>query len=138
MAKWNLIVAIHVLKGKLNLSEVAYRSMIAAFSDSRVESSKGLYDEEANNMRLHLQKMWEATPEGQSEKKQRNKIKALAMDMPRWFEQQPNGKLNWAAFERWMREKSYLKKELNQYTLAELPKLVSQFESLFKSYLKAF
>lgn len=37
--------------------------------------------------------------------------------------------------ENWMLNFSYLKKKLDRYTYKELPKLVSQFESVYKSFL---
>lgn len=37
----------------------------------------------------------------------------------------------------WMSKSSYLHKGLNQYSYAELPKLVTQFENVVKSFLKA-
>ena len=44
--------------------------------------------------------------------------------------------INKSHLNNWMLKSSYLHKSLNDYTYAELPKLITQFENLFKSYLK--
>ena len=43
---------------------------------------------------------------------------------------------DYSRLNRWMLEKSYLKKKLNAYTYAELPKLVSQMENVYRDFLK--
>ena len=40
-------------------------------------------------------------------------------------------------FDAWALKSSYLKKKLNQYSYAELPKLVYQFEQVYKHFLKS-
>lgn len=40
-------------------------------------------------------------------------------------------------FDEWAQKNSYLKKKLNHYTQRELPKLVSQFEQVYKHFLKS-
>jgi len=44
-------------------------------------------------------------------------------------------KNDYSILDKWMKESSYLKKELRKYTLSELPKLVAQVESIYKYYL---
>jgi hypothetical protein len=41
-------------------------------------------------------------------------------------------------FDEWALHYSYLKKKLNQYTYDEMPKLVSQFEQVYKHFLNKF
>ncbi len=54
-----------------------------------------------------------------------------------WTKTNPQGKTvaDVAALNRWMLEKAYLKKSIDAYTFAELPKLVSQFETFYKWWL---
>ncbi len=70
----------------------------------------------------------------------RKKIIALAHQMG-WSSYHPDSGKKIADMPRinaWCSKYGYLHKELNSYTLAELPKLVTQFDNLYKSFLKGF
>lgn len=45
--------------------------------------------------------------------------------------------VDYAKLNAWLLKSGYLHKSLNQYKYAELPKLVTQFENVIKSFLKA-
>lgn len=63
--------------------------------------------------------------------KMRRKILSICREMGNeWF----NGSYNWPKINAWLEKFGYLHKGLNDYTEAELPKLVTQFESLLKSH----
>jgi len=56
-----------------------------------------------------------------------------------WIVYQPNLAKNVADLNQlgaWMQKHSYLKKSLKAYTAQEMPKLVKQFESVVKNYVK--
>ena len=50
--------------------------------------------------------------------------------------QTADGKVCMQRLNQWCLQKSYLLKPLNQYTYDELPALVSQFEEVYKYYIK--
>lgn len=67
------------------------------------------------------------------------KVVYLAHEM-RMVKPLPEGngsKNDYTALNKWMLEKSYLRKKLNAYTYGELPKLVSQFDAVYRSWLKS-
>ena len=63
----------------------------------------------------------------------RRKILAMAHKL-RW--EHEDGSVNMTSVNNWCTKRSYLKKELNQYTYDELPKLVSEFQAMYKSYIR--
>ena len=71
---------------------------------------------------------FENTPEN----KMRRKILSICREMAGdWFK---NGVYNWRHINEWLLKYGHQHKELNKYTLAELPMLVTQFENLLKNY----
>jgi len=86
--------------------------------------------DEATDMIKHLK---ELDPENAKADKMRKKILSMAHEM-NW---RVNGKVNMKAIDTWCRNYSYLKKSLDRYTYKELPKLVSQFESVYHHFLKS-
>jgi len=49
----------------------------------------------------------------------------------------PDGKVDMCAVEVWTEKYGYLHKPLNNYTYAELPKLVTQAQAVYQSFLKS-
>lgn len=110
--------------------------IIAAFTDGRTTSLKELTDAELNKLVNILNSQNNIYRSKNAGHKMRRKIISMAHEMG--WHNLINGK--WVADMRsintWCLQKSYLKKELNKYTYNELPKLVSQFENVYKSFLK--
>jgi hypothetical protein len=70
----------------------------------------------------------------------RKKIIALAHQMG-WSKIHPGSGNKIADMQRideWCNKYGYLHKRLNQYTIEELPKLVTQYQNLYNSFLKGF
>jgi hypothetical protein len=69
--------------------------------------------------------------------KMRNKIISMAYEM-NWTKASKDGALgiDMDHVNNWCKSYGYLKKKLDNYTYKELPQLVSQFEGVYKSYLK--
>jgi hypothetical protein len=114
--------------------------MVTGFSDGRETSSKNLYYNEANSMISHLLQLQTAATKNKPDlsAKMKGKIFATCHDMG-WTKTSKKTGLKVADVERfdaWAVEKSYLKKKLNSYKYNELPKLVSQFNAVYKSFLK--
>ncbi|SMO48311.1 hypothetical protein [Solitalea koreensis] len=111
------------------------------FSNGRTESSSELLYNEATNLIRHLELMQTAeqgnNPDLAKADKMRKKIIAMARKMG-WETGAPaERKADMHRINRWCEEKGYGKKNLNSYTLTELPKLVYQFEKVYESFIKS-
>jgi hypothetical protein len=114
--------------------------MIGALTQGRTTSSTALTFAEAHALLADLNKTRVSTDE---HKRMRNSIIAMAHEL-RWITptQHVNaqGKIeiknDYARLDAWMQKSSYLHKKLFNYTYEELPKLVTQFKSVYLSYIK--
>ena len=113
--------------------------LVRHLSKGRASSSKDLFSEEVQPW---IDAMNKAQPEQEDPRqKMVNSIIAMAREMGviKRRTVNKNGRLkaesDYAEFKLWMNSKSYLKKELNEYTYGELPKLVSQYKAIFDSWL---
>lgn len=122
------IIKIKTLCGKyrVNSADLAF-----SYSDNRTESVSQLYINEAGELIKYLEKL-SGAPQTAKNKMQR-KILSLAHEM-RW--ELTNKKINMERVNQWCVQYGHLNKPFNQYTEAELPKLVYQFEQAYKDYLK--
>lgn len=116
------------------ISDLAYQ-----FSNSRTTSSRELTTSEFQSLLNHLtaikagytNKQVKPTEQTQSiDNKMRRKILSICHEM-NWKE---NNQLDWKRINAFILKSGYLHKALNSYTEAELPTLVTQFETLLKSY----
>ena len=130
---------LHTLLHKQNLTHHK-AEMVGGATNGRTESSKELHYNEAADLIKQLQAMqpvvqWKPKP-GEL---QRRKIIAIAYNMG-WEIPNPQGgkpKADIKRINEWCIKFGFGHKPLNQYTTAELPKLVSVFETVYKHYLKA-
>lgn len=143
------IAAIHALLGKHGLSDDK-KQIIEQISGGRVSSTAGLcFDEAMQWINAMNGPSRPSRREGHQhtdpDKRQRmiNAIIAMAHEMgtiSRDTIADAHGRLilknNYEKLNKWMVEKSYLKKPLNKYSYPELPKLVSQFKNVYFSWLK--
>jgi len=125
-----LIKAIHSLLGDHHLREEK-ESIVHQFSAGRTTHVSDLRKSEALELIGHLKSLDEKE---RSATKMRNKVLSLAHEMN--WRKQGTDEIDMSHVNNWCIAKSYLKKKLDDYTYAELPKLVSQFEEVYKSYLK--
>jgi hypothetical protein len=107
-------------------------------TNGRTESSGKLFYHEAADLIKQLQAMQGkqefAIKEGDN---QRKKIIAIAYNMG-WEIPNPNGgkpKADMKRINDWCVKFGFGKKKLNEYTVQELPKLVSVFEKVYKEFL---
>lgn len=121
---------VHSLLAKTGLMQQK-ATLVHSFSKGRTQSSRELSFDEATELIGYLKKV---SPFG-GEAKMRRKIISMAHEMG-WHNLIEG---RWVADMRhvnnWCVQFGYLKKELNKYTHDELPKLVSQFERVYKSHL---
>jgi len=128
------VKAIYALLGDHGLRDEK-ESIVSAFTAGRTKSVRAMTFHEAKALISHLKSMDEKE---NSSTKMRNKILTLAHEMG-WQKRTPSGvtMIDMNHVNNWMRSKSYLKKELDEYTYNELPKLVSQFEEVYRTYIKS-
>lgn len=109
------------------------KQVVMMYSRNQTESLRELTNAEANDMIQHLHSLL-AQPGVEKLNRMRHKIFAIAYEM-HWVK---NGKPDYERINNWCVKYGYLHKPLNDYNEKELPTLVSQFEEVYKSYLKQF
>ena len=133
----NQLMAFNALIHRLGLVEHK-AAMVAGATDGRTESSRELYSHEARDLILQLNHQQLRTDDNAEKmQKMRGKIMYYAHEM-RWTKTNPTGKTvaDGKRIDEWMIKFSFDKKKLNAYKYAELPKLVSQFQQVYKAFLK--
>jgi hypothetical protein len=118
------------------------KSIIKSFSGGRTESSKELTFNEAGAVIAHFQSM---DQEDRRSNKMRNYVLSMAHEMG-WEKEgikievagttYSKKKVDVERVNNWCVKFGYLHKKLDEYTYEELPKLVSQFEEVYKGHLK--
>lgn len=136
LAKTKQIQLIHTLLNKMGkVTDADYkRELVQQYSNGRATSTKDLFYQEANELITDLQKMTGANPQDIAADKMRKKIIAMAHYM-NWKTE--DGKADMGAIDSWCKNKSKLKKPLNDHKYSELPALVTQFQKVYKSYLNS-
>ena len=133
----NQLMAFNALLHRLSLAHHK-AAMVSGATNGRTESSKELYSNEARDLIKELnQQQLRTDINADKISKMCGKIMYYAHEM-RWVKTNPAGKTvaDGKRIDEWMIKFSYLKKKLNSYKYAELPKLVSQFQMLYKAFLK--
>lgn len=120
--------------------DIERSEMIEEFTDGKKSSLKDLTETEYREFCTSIQKLinnpqpskadWQHTPANIMRKK-------LIMYCAKvgWVK---NGAADMERIQNWVLKYGYLKKELNTYTEAELPKLLTQAESMYADYLKTY
>jgi hypothetical protein len=124
---------INTIISKQKISKDHKQMIIAGFSVGRTESSKELYYEEAVAVIKHLK---DTDPNAAAAAKMRRKILYFAHEMG--WQKQKNGKMvaDIQRIDGWCLQFGYVKRKLDNYSYEELPKLVSQFQSMYTHYIK--
>lgn len=123
------LICINVLMRKLGM-ETQSKTLVSSFSNGRETSRANLTIGEATDLIKWLKSQ---DPEEKKAETMRRKMISLAHEM-NWRE--PGSfKVNMRSLDEWCVKYGYLHKKLNQYLYSELPKLVSQFEGVHKSFL---
>lgn len=105
-------------------------NLVYGFTDGRTESSREMLATEAEQLIQYL-KLQDNSAESA------NVMRRKIISMCHRIKWQKDGKADMQRLNTWCIESGYLKKPLNDYTQKELPKLVSQFTQVYKSYLKS-
>jgi hypothetical protein len=101
-------------------------ALVAGVTQGRTESSRELTSAEADTIIAYLKTQ-------QPAHKMRRKLIGLAHEM-NWH-LAGTRKVDMERVNAWCVSNGYLHKPLNDYTVKELPKLVSQYELVYKHYL---
>jgi len=106
-------------------------SVVKMHTRCRAESLKKLTRAEADQLIRNLLELF-PQPEFEKAARMRKKILAQCREM-RW---EKDGQPDYERLNQWCLKYGFLRKPMNEYSEKELPKLVSQFEEVYKSYLK--
>jgi len=105
--------------------------LINSYTGGRSESSKDLNDGEAKQLIYYLST--KANKHGEAANKMRRRIISMAHEMHWHIE--GTQKINMERVNGWCTVYGFGKKPLNNYDYNELPKLVTQFQFVYKDYL---
>jgi hypothetical protein len=108
--------------------------IILGFTEGRSKSIKDLSEKATKDLIKHLK---ELDPDERSADTMRKKIISMAHEL-NWRLPLEAGKaprVDMRRLDAWLQKYSYLHKKLDSYTYDELPKLVTQFESVYQKFL---
>jgi hypothetical protein len=128
------LVCINTIISKRNIGKEAKEVMVQGFSGGRASSSKDLTFAEAAAMIKHLK---QNDPHKASVEKMKGKILYYAREMG-WTKTNANGKqvCDVKAIDNWCLKFGCVKRKLDSYTFDELTKVLTQFQFVYKDYLK--
>ena len=124
----NQLRAVYALLGDNGLREEK-EAVVNGFTGGRTTSVSKMSSAEAASLIGHLKSLNKTHA---SAEKMRNKILSHAHELG-WT---TNGKVMMERVNNWCTKYGHAHKRLDDYTYAELPTLVTQFEELLKSHLK--
>lgn len=111
-------------------------NIVRGFSDGRTAHISELDEDEANRLIGFLRytaRDAARTPAQSSADRMKRKIISMAHELG-W--RQPEGKINMKSVNGWCMKYGYLHKCLDDYSHAELPRLVQQFERMYTIVMK--
>jgi hypothetical protein len=120
----------------LKIDKEQVEELVLQVSNGRTKSTRELDIMEFQSLVNHLNAIKAGatkapvTKEVSKADKMRKKILSICHEM-NW---KKNQKLDWIRINDFLNKSGYLHKGLNEYAESELPKLVTQFEQLLKSY----
>lgn len=117
------LIAINTLISKLQFTKEQKATMVSGFTAGRSGSSKDLLMSEAALLISHLKRL---DPDEKQAEKMRRKIISMAHEL-HWHKP-GTVQIDMKRVDGWCKSYGFGKKGLNSYALAELPKLVTQFE----------
>lgn len=128
---------LHKLIADLNIDKETKADLVLQFTQERETSSAKMLVSECQELINHLN----IIKNGPTDKKQapaqnsvQNKMRRKILSICHEMNWKIGSQLDWNRINFWLEKYGYLHKELNRYTEAELPKLVTQFENLLQSY----
>ncbi len=128
------LVCINTIISKRNIAKEDKEVMVQGFSAGRATSSKDLTFDEAAEMIKHLK---DNDPHKDSIEKMKGKMMYYAREMG-WYKINGKGKqvCDVQAIDNWCMKFGSVKRKLDSYTFEELPTILTQFQFVYKDYLK--
>lgn len=128
------IIRIHILLNELGFqNDKDYKaSLVREFTNGRETSTTGMRYYEADELLKALAAATYQNPKLVASDAMRKKILHYAHNMGYVV----NGRVDVKHVDNWCKSHGYLHKGLNEYTYEELPALVTQYQNVYKSYLK--
>lgn len=132
MAGQKYIRQIRAIMAHQGIDEESKAAMCLSVSNGDTASLRELTDAQAITIIRQLNGQPDTPPPPGKAQAMRRKIIALCHEMG-W--KNTDGTINMTRVNAYCTQRGYLKKPLNDYTTRELPKLVTQFENLHKSFI---
>lgn len=124
-------IRLHALIGKLGIDKKEKADLVSKHTKGRTESSADMYMHECNSLMNELQVMANLliakTPDEKKAENQRMKLFSIGHEL-KWNSEQVKS---------WVLKYGYKHKDINKYTLQELPTLITQFENVLKDKIHA-
>jgi len=125
------LVQIQILLTKAGIKDKEDRAaVILDYTQGRTGSSRQMYAQEAMEL---IKKFKGEDPNVAKAEKMRKKIISLAHEMG--WRHAGTTSIDMAHVNDWCTKFGYLHKKLNDYKYEELPKLITQFEGVYKSFI---
>ncbi|HUM50468.1 MAG TPA: hypothetical protein PK431_01590 [Chitinophagales bacterium] len=125
---------LHLLLNRLNINTKEDKQQFAwQYSDGETESTSALTLKQYNQLIADLQKRVNTSDAANT---MRRKIISRAHEMSWTIDVDGKKKADMKRINGWCVSYGYLHKALNDYTLLELPKLVTQFDNMYLDFLK--
>lgn len=119
---------------KLGIRDDARKQMVHSITNGRTESCSELSHTEARELCRKLDQMQTSYKDQERKEKMRKKIISCFHEMNY---RHPGGKIDMERIEQWMLHYSYAHKSIMQYQYNELPRLVTQVETMRDKHLNS-
>ncbi|OKL40277.1 hypothetical protein [Pontibacter flavimaris] len=126
---------LHLLLNKAGLA-AEKPDLVAFYTNGRTSSSRDMYFHEAQKLIVYLESITSnsaSTPTDRADT-MRKKVIAICYELG-WIEPTDSPeerKINMAVIDGFLKKRGYIKKPLNEFTVRELPRLISQFEQILE------
>jgi hypothetical protein len=126
---------INTIISKRGISKETKEAMVLGFSAGRSNSSRNLYFIEASELIKHLEA---GDPQKEAINRMRGKVLYYAHEMGWHTFKSGKYVADVIRVDSWCLKYGYIKRKLDGYSFLELPRLVSQFEAVYQSFLSNY
>ena len=126
---------LHYLLGQLNIDDEDLKAeLVFKFSGGRVTSSANMIVPECQSLINHLKAVSKGYAKLSNDPANRMRRKILAMCHEMRWTDPVTREVDWDRLNAWLLKYGFRHQFLNDYSLADLPVLITQFEQLLKDY----
>lgn len=126
------IIQLRTILSRKGIDEELKEELVHEATNGRTTSIRKMHTAEA----IRLINQLNGRPDNYDGKKQRMKRKILALCHEMGWEEPDTGKVDMRRVNAYCKKRGHAHKPFDDYTTAELPLLITQFERLHKSYSK--